>query len=73
MDYLLISKIARNMLLDVQVYRGAVRGMSAHYLVEGKARVAGRWRPIRGVAVGWMRIKVRELTPPRQVVQLMYC
>ena len=42
------------------MYRGAARGMSGHYLVEGKVRAAEMWRLMRGVAVGRMRIEVRE-------------
>ena len=61
MDYLLIFKNVRNRLLDVHVYRGALRGTSDHYLVEGKVRVAERWGTIRGVGVGWMRIRERGL------------
>ena len=33
MDYLLISKNARNRLLDVHDYRSAARGMNDYYLV----------------------------------------
>ena len=55
--------------LDVRVYRGAVRGMSDHYLAEGKVRAAERWRPIRGVTVGQMHIKVRELRKKQNVLE----
>ena len=52
MDILLIFRNDRNRLLDVHVYKGTARGMSDHYLVEGRVKVAERWRPIRGGAVG---------------------
>ena len=42
MDYLPISRNARNRILDIYVYRGPARGMSDHYLVEGTVRVAER-------------------------------
>ena len=61
MDYLLISENARNRSLDVHVYRGTARGMSDHYLVEGKVGVAERWGPVRGAAVGQMCIKVKQV------------
>ena len=51
MDSLLISKNARNRLLVVHVCKGAARGMSDHYLVEGRVSVAERWRPMRSVVV----------------------
>ena len=57
MDYMLISINTKNRLLDVHVHRGAVRGISDHYLVKGKMRVAERRRPMRGVAVRQTRIE----------------
>ena len=62
-----IGLYARNRVLDAPVYRGAVRGMSNHYLVEDKVRVAERWRLIRGVAVVRIRIKVRKLRRTEKV------
>ena len=38
-------------------------------MVDGKVRVAERWRPMRGVAVGWMRIKVRELRMKEKILE----
>ena len=52
MDYVIISRDARDRLLDVHVYRGAAVGMSDHYLVEGRVRVAERWRPGEGEGLG---------------------
>ena len=43
--------------------------MSDHYLVESKVKVAERWRPIRGVAVGRMCIKVRELMKKEKMLE----
>ena len=61
MDYVIISRNVRHRLLDVHVYRGAAVGVSDHYLVEGRLRVAERWRPGGGRGVGRMCIRVREL------------
>ena len=44
--------------------------MSDHYLIEGKVRVAERRRLIRGVAVGRMHIKVRELRKKEKVLRV---
>ena len=61
MDYLIISRNARDRLLDVHVYRGAAEGMSDHYLVEGRVRVAEKWRPGGGRGTRSVCVKVREL------------
>ena len=46
-----------------------MRGMSDHYSVDGKVRVAERWKLMRGVAVGQMYIKVRELRKKEKILQ----
>ena len=51
------------------MYRWAARGISDHYLVEGKVRVAERWRPMRGVAMEQMHIKVRELRKKEKMLE----
>ena len=61
MDYIIISKSARERLLNVHVYRGAAGGMSDHYLVEGRVRVAERWKPERRMTAVCKRIKGKEL------------
>ena len=43
MDYIIISKECIGRLLDVNVLRGAGRGISDHFLVEGKLVVGVRW------------------------------
>ena len=54
-------------LLDVHVYKGTMRGMNDHYLVEGRVRVAERWRPVRRAAVKQMHVKVRDLRKKEKV------
>ena len=49
MDYLLISKNARNRLLDGHGYRGAARGMSDHYLVVDVSFRVGEGRRAAGI------------------------
>ena len=41
MDYVLVPKKVVGRLLDVHVYRGEAGGMSDHYLVQGRLKVAG--------------------------------
>ena len=41
MDYVLVPKRMLGRLLDVHVFRGEAGGMSDHYLVQGKLKVAG--------------------------------
>ena len=69
MSYLLISNNTRSSSLDVNLYRGAVRGMSDHYLVEGRFRMAEMWSLIQGAVVGWMHIKVRKLRKAERVLE----
>ena len=40
-DYVLVDGKSKNLLEDVNVYRGAAGGMSDHYLVEAKVRMKG--------------------------------
>ena len=40
MDYVIVNKNARGMLLDVHVLRGAAGGMSDNFLVEGRVKVS---------------------------------
>ena len=44
MDYVLVSKSLKGRLLDVHVYRGEGRGMSDHFLVEGRLKVVNGWK-----------------------------
>ena len=61
MDYVLVPKRAVGKLLDVHVFRGEAGGISDHYLVQGKLKVAGDRG--RGGARGRVRevLNLREL------------
>ena len=43
MDYVVVSRNVMEQLLNVRVLRGDGRGISDHFLVEGKLRVGMRW------------------------------
>ena len=43
-DYVLVYEKSKNLLEDVNVYRGAAGGMSDHCLVEAKVRMKGFWK-----------------------------
>ena len=38
-DYALVNEKSKNLLEDVNVYRGAAGGMGDHYLMEAKVRM----------------------------------
>ena len=44
LDYVLVSKGVFEGLIEVNVYRGVVTGVSDHFLVEGKLRVSRNWK-----------------------------
>ena len=60
-DYVLVDERCKRFLEDVNVYRGAARGMSDHYLVEAKVKMEGYFRRGREDEVRKRVIKVREL------------
>ena len=61
LDYICIKKRIRDRLLDVNVFRGAARGMSDHYLVLAKIRVRGGWKKIRDISRAVEVVKVERL------------
>lgn len=61
MDYVVISKGMVGRLVDVHVYRGESGGMSDHFLVEGRLKVAERWKNKVNATSGRSAIKVCKL------------
>merc|ERR1712035_110384 len=60
MGSVVVSKRVRGRVMDVNVLRGETGGMSDHFLVEGRLRVAGRWSH-RKVEGGREALKVSVL------------
>ena len=52
---------SKNLLEDVNVYRGAAGGMSDHYLVEAKVRMKGFWKREREEVTAKRVVRVSEL------------
>ena len=63
MDYVLVDRQMKERLVDVNVLRGAARGMSDHFLVEGKVKLIRKdiWRRKGKRERGKKVIKVSEL------------
>ena len=61
MDFVLISRIVVERLLDVRVFIGEGEGMSDHLLMEGRLRVEARWKGNKRVGAGREVLKASEL------------
>ena len=60
-DYTLMDEKSKNLLGEVNVYRGAARGMSYHYLVEAKVRMKGFQKREREEVTAKRIVRVSEL------------
>ena len=58
--YVLVDERSKRSLEDVNVFRGAARGMSDHYLAEARVRMGGGFRRGRGEVVNQRVVKVSE-------------
>ena len=56
-----MDKKSKNLLEDVNVYRGAAGGMNDHYLVEAKVRMKGFWKKEREEVTVKRVVRVSEL------------
>lgn len=69
MDYVMMSRGKISQLLDVTVLRGEGRGMSDHFLVEGKLKVGMKWSKVRQRGEERKVLKVRELGKEKKAVE----
>ena len=60
-DFVLVDEKSKNLLEDVNVYRGAAGGMSDHYLVEAKVRMKGFRKREREEVIAKRVVRVSEL------------
>ena len=60
-DYVLLDEKSKNLLEDVNVYRGAAGGMSDHYFVEAKVRIKGFRKREREEVTAKRVVKMSEL------------
>ena len=60
-DYVIVDEKSKKLLEDVNVYRGAAKGMSDHYLVEAKVRMRGFCKGGRERVAYKRVVKVSEL------------
>ena len=67
MDYVVISRNARNRLLDVRVQRGAATDLSDHFLVEGDLKVGKGWLRVRRTVEVKRALRVSELEKEEKV------